>query len=183
MQLYLIWTKRMPFITFSISRTLPMDGGWIWIGGRAVFDFPVYISFIFFWRTTACDVKCRKHSDDSRVFSWDSPSYTTEYSVRIISKQRLWTEQDYMFWVHLRVQLKDPSILQFHFNYIQLHSNYNNNQRNRNFGQSPNTRHKTCSGSTCYIQPTTFGCYGNTTCFMTNLTDILTSILDTANIS
>ena len=74
MQLYLIWTKRMPFITFSISRTLPMDGGWIWIGGRAVFDFPVYISFIFFWRTTACDVKCRKQSDDSRVFSCDSPS-------------------------------------------------------------------------------------------------------------
>jgi len=172
----------MPFITFSISRTLPMDGGWIWIGGRAVFDFPVYISFIFFWRTTACDVKCRKHSDDSRVFSWDSPSYTTEYSIRIISKQKLWTEQDYMFWVHLRVQLKDPSILQFHFNYIKLHSNYNNNQRDRNFGQSPNTRHKTCSGSTCYIQPTTFGCYGNSMCFMTNLTDILTNILDTANI-
>ena len=126
MQLYLIWTKRMPFITFSISRTLPMDGGWIWIGGRAVFDFPVYISFIFFWRTTACDVKCRKQSDDSRVFSWDSPSYTTEYSIRIISKWKLWKEQDYIFWVHLRVQLKDPSILQFHFNYIKLHSNYNN---------------------------------------------------------
>ena len=84
MQLYLIWTKRMPFITFSISRTFPMDGGWIWIGGRAVFDFPVYISFIFFWRTTACDVKCRKQSDDSRVFSCDSPSYTTEYLIRII---------------------------------------------------------------------------------------------------
>lgn len=107
-QLYLIWTKRMPFITFSISRTLPMDGGWIWIGGRAVFDFPVYISFIFFWRTTACDVKCRKQSDDSRVFSWDSPSYTTEYSVRIISKRRLWKEQDHIFWLHLRVQLNDP---------------------------------------------------------------------------
>ena len=93
MVLYLIWTKRMPFITFSISRTLPMDGGWIWIGGRAVFDFPVYISFIFFWRTTACDVKWRKQSDDSRVFSWDSPSWITEYSVRIISKQKLWNEQ------------------------------------------------------------------------------------------
>lgn len=105
MQLYLIWTKRMPFITFSISRTLPMDGGWIWIGGRAVFDFPVYISFIFFWRTTACDVKCRKQSDDSRVFSWDSPSYTTEYLIRIISKRKLWKEQDYIFWVHLRAQL------------------------------------------------------------------------------
>lgn len=80
MQPYLIWTNRMPFITFSISRTLPMDGGWIWIGGRAVFDFPVYISFIFFCRTTACDVKCRKQSDDSRVFSWDSPSYSTEHA-------------------------------------------------------------------------------------------------------
>lgn len=37
---HLICTKRIPFIAFSISRTDPIDGGWMWIGGSPVVSFP-----------------------------------------------------------------------------------------------------------------------------------------------
>lgn len=69
----------MPLIAFNMSRTDPMVGGWIWMGGRLDVIFPLeYKLFIFFWRKTACWVNKRKHSDDSLVFSWVSPSYFLE---------------------------------------------------------------------------------------------------------
>ena len=35
-----IWTKSIPLIILSISRTDPMLGGWIWIGGSPVLLLP-----------------------------------------------------------------------------------------------------------------------------------------------
>ncbi len=35
-----IWTKRMPLMMLSMSRTEPMEGGWIWMGGRPPFVLP-----------------------------------------------------------------------------------------------------------------------------------------------
>jgi len=35
-----IWTKRIPLMMLSMSKTEPMEGGWIWMGGRPPFVFP-----------------------------------------------------------------------------------------------------------------------------------------------
>ena len=34
-------TNKMPLMMFKLSRTLPIEGGWIWMGGNDAFDFPV----------------------------------------------------------------------------------------------------------------------------------------------
>ena len=47
------------------------------IGGKLTSFSPLYSSFIFFWKTTACCVRCFKHSELSFVLSWASPSYKT----------------------------------------------------------------------------------------------------------
>ncbi len=84
---YLICTKSIPLITLSISSTLPIEGGWICMGGKVTPLFPVQISFIFFCRTTAWWVKWRKHSDDSFVFSCSSPSCKINKIVMIYFKK------------------------------------------------------------------------------------------------
>lgn len=38
--IYLIWTNKIPLIAFNISKTEPIDGGCIWIGGSPVVNFP-----------------------------------------------------------------------------------------------------------------------------------------------
>lgn len=75
---YLTWMKRIPLIALSMSSTDSIDGGWMWIGGKSAVILPLLhmMSFIFFCRTTACCVKCRRQPDDSCVFSWFSPNYT-----------------------------------------------------------------------------------------------------------
>ena len=37
---HLIWTKKTLLMTLSMSKTLSIGGGWMWIGGKPVLNFP-----------------------------------------------------------------------------------------------------------------------------------------------